>query len=943
MGNQKTLPTPEPKPEPVVTPSVKPAPEVEPVERAERSLLGFRPGDTLSGAGTPPSDGGALNGSGLIHPTGIRHRAALARSLQRRRGNAFVQRAVLQGKASENAAPRPGRISLARRPRILQHSAVSGVQSKLIVGASNDVYEQEADRVADVMMHEAGSAPLVGDASTANAQRRACGGIADLDDERATCGERRLEIQRTTNGRDGGRIAPANAVPGGGGQPLPSNIRGYFEPRFGHDFGDVRLHTDPAADGLAHALDASAFTVGSHIAFRGGQFLPESNAGRRLLAHELSHVVQQGCAPALPTAANPLPADQAPVSVQRDATDQSILPSYAQSLDDEALLGEIDLVEGILAAQLTSGEEYQVLSSNLHILRDELETRRLAFVPPATDAGQTSPAGVGAAPPVSRVIPEGGESVDRVGIINRDREPEVKLRSSPDTEADNIITTLPFNTHVQVIKRFPSGWLFVSTPTGDMGYVASVYVWMDLPEPNARLHRVESGVSGTAIAIAERYFGQYADDWGQDLRFYVNVLAWANNIGVPNTIGGWRHVHFRADNLIWIPSYAFARSLKSVVNSGSISYNIAESIGLASFIERVGELWNDFRRAISLSRQYIGEAIARHAEEALYNALYSLAIMLVAAIAILAISTAIGAAIGALAGGGVGAAPGAAAGFEVGMVILKWLGLAMLVVWIGQALWETAAAFGRFLSTVWKARGDERVLDRAAWEFAEAIGTLLGNLLEAIILFAAAKGLNKGFGLLRGSKLGKSMGESRAGEWLGERVRRVRAGETPIVGPRQALARFYRGVELVDANGRPIGEFDGVDLSLDRFVENKSASGLERINPRTGRPQQTPAQWAQKQIFQKTDTRIRNLSQAVNTRSTVGGSSTVPTLAEIQGIKHIHFVIDASTPALRAAVFAEIAKLRTANPGWTFTAEFGISVYIPPVPDQETEQGSEGE
>jgi hypothetical protein len=88
----------------------------------------------------------------------------------------------------------------------------------------------------------------------------------------------------------------------------------------------------------------------------------------------------------------------------------------------------------------------------LRILRDELETRRQAFVPPETEAGQASQAGGAAAPPVSEVIPEGGESVDRVGIINRDREPEVRLRSSPDTEADNVITTLAFNTHVQVIK-----------------------------------------------------------------------------------------------------------------------------------------------------------------------------------------------------------------------------------------------------------------------------------------------------------------------------------------------------------------------------------------------------------------------------------------------------------------------------------------------------------
>jgi hypothetical protein len=94
MGKQKTLPVPEPDSEPVVTPAVEPA------GRAEQSLLGVRLGNTLASTGTPPPDVGILGGSGLAHPTGVSHRAALARNLQRRRGNAFVQGAVLQYKAA---------------------------------------------------------------------------------------------------------------------------------------------------------------------------------------------------------------------------------------------------------------------------------------------------------------------------------------------------------------------------------------------------------------------------------------------------------------------------------------------------------------------------------------------------------------------------------------------------------------------------------------------------------------------------------------------------------------------------------------------------------------------------------------------------------------------------------------------------------------------------
>ena len=70
-------------------------------------------------------------------------------------------------------------------------------------------------------------------------------------------------------------------------------MRAYFEPRFGRDFGDVRTHTDPVADETSRAIGARAYTFGSDIAFRASAFQPESDAGRRLLAHELTHVVQQ--------------------------------------------------------------------------------------------------------------------------------------------------------------------------------------------------------------------------------------------------------------------------------------------------------------------------------------------------------------------------------------------------------------------------------------------------------------------------------------------------------------------------------------------------------------------------------------------------------------------------------------------------------------------------
>ncbi|QUQ62538.1 eCIS core domain-containing protein [Kutzneria sp. CA-103260] len=77
------------------------------------------------------------------------------------------------------------------------------------------------------------------------------------------------------------------------GEPLAESVRADLEPRFGRDFSRVRVHTDRSADAAARSVGAAAYTVGNHIAFRSGRYLPQSSAGRRLLAHELAHVTQQ--------------------------------------------------------------------------------------------------------------------------------------------------------------------------------------------------------------------------------------------------------------------------------------------------------------------------------------------------------------------------------------------------------------------------------------------------------------------------------------------------------------------------------------------------------------------------------------------------------------------------------------------------------------------------
>lgn len=175
------------------------------------------------------------------------------------------------------------------------------VQARLSVNARDDSYEREADRAATEVMRmpDAGAFP-VAMSLTRLAQRKPLDAKDDArEDER-----RNREQGRRAQKKEGLDGTPApGPVPKGiesavsgmmqAGEPLSGATRAFFEPRFGADLGGVRVHTDGAAAVASRALQAQAFTVGSHIFFAAGRFQPETPAGRFLLAHELAHTIQQ--------------------------------------------------------------------------------------------------------------------------------------------------------------------------------------------------------------------------------------------------------------------------------------------------------------------------------------------------------------------------------------------------------------------------------------------------------------------------------------------------------------------------------------------------------------------------------------------------------------------------------------------------------------------------
>ena len=122
----------------------------------------------------------------------------------------------------------------------------------------------------------------------------ACGGSAGFSGACEECGRKKL-LQRRAAADAPVAVPPVvHEVLGSSGQPLDPGIRSFMEPRFGHDFSRVRIHADGRSGEAAQAVNAHAFTVGRDVVFASGQYAPITQVGQRLLAHELSHVVQQG-------------------------------------------------------------------------------------------------------------------------------------------------------------------------------------------------------------------------------------------------------------------------------------------------------------------------------------------------------------------------------------------------------------------------------------------------------------------------------------------------------------------------------------------------------------------------------------------------------------------------------------------------------------------------
>jgi hypothetical protein len=138
-----------------------------------------------------------------------------------------------------------------------------------------------------------------------------------------------------------------------------------------------------------------------------------------------------------------------------------------------------------------------------------------------------------------------------------------------------------------------------------------------------------------------------------------------------------------------------------------------------------------------------------------------------------------------------------------------------------------------------------------------------------------------------------------------------------------AKIKSAKEVEIVNQRGESLGEFDEIDLVKNIFYEDKSAQGLDRVNPKTGLPAQTPQQFADKQIMTKTRNRINELENATSTRATKNGSTEIPDLDSIKNIREFVFRLDGNTPELKQAVENSLNQLRIEFPDYKFSVVFG--------------------
>jgi hypothetical protein len=328
-----------------------------------------------------------------------------------------------------------------------------GLQAKLKVNEPGDIYEQEADRIADQVLATPAHSAVSG--APPRIQRFAGQPNGQMDAAPAS-------------------VEQALSSPG---RSLEPTLRQDMEQRFGYDFSQVRVHSGVAAEQSARGVNAYAYTVGHNIVFGAGRFSPATHEGRRLLAHELTHVVQQSGSDAILV----------------DQSDEKRGLSPISRPINNTLLGRLQ--------------------------------RR--------EAGSHSPA-LGTA---AEYTGPGWTTVNKLGIVRVEeataKERGARLRQEPSTSPGvKVIHHLDENTRVLILAQNEE-WRYVLVDNkqyrGSLGYVRDYLIWTGLPDPDAVTYYIaEAGLGLQKLVENHPQYKDYDIRTGDDARSIVMAVLVAN-------------------------------------------------------------------------------------------------------------------------------------------------------------------------------------------------------------------------------------------------------------------------------------------------------------------------------------------------------------------------------------------------------------------------------
>lgn len=421
----------------------------------------------------------------------------------------------------------------------------------------------------------------------------------------------------------------------GTGRALPERVRRAMERTLGVPLDRVRIHTDSTAADAARAVRATAFTVGEDIFFADGAFASETEQGAKLLVHELAHVIQawqgrtetggDGVRVSKPDDRLEREADAVAEQLHRASREQqtrSLLDDLSTALGFSH--GQVEVQVDELARQKTAARGARGLmedgrvylhpdrydpatSAGRQLLAHEMihvaQARISRADAPATNMPAEAEAsyladqfaqGRGLGRPTVG-LPRAaaadndaerelrGQSVKELGIAYKKEGVNLRDKPSP-APVSQVKKLLPFNTRMFVDSE-DNGYYFVTTNSGDFGYVLKSHVKTNPPEPNATIYHIEPG--DTALEISRKHYGGNAE-WGADHRFFVNGLVLVNQGSGPRGIykleadADWDTTKVRSGYMIWVPSLPFMRSLQGRVSSGSITYEAWQTVKQAA-------------------------------------------------------------------------------------------------------------------------------------------------------------------------------------------------------------------------------------------------------------------------------------------------------------------------------------------------------------------------